>query len=183
MAKLLLPQKLEAVLLSDEPRSHRDAAMLDLAVLNGYRASEIAAVNRADINLKKRLIQRHRGDRVYWQPLLATHWTGWKMLIAAAPDSDSPLFVSVRGIRLSRVDVWRVLRGIGRNEKLRKPLHTRWLRHVLGSTLSNRHCQPAETTAAALGLAHLNGVQGYHRKPKWDKYPTSQSSGDDDLTI
>jgi len=174
MSTLALPRHLQALLSSERPRSPRNAAILDLAALNGFRASEIVAVNREDIDLAQRKIQRRLRGRSYWQPLNMTRWESWQTLCAAESGNNAPLFVSARSVRLTRIDVWRVLRQIGHEAKLRSPLTTRGLRQVIGKTLAAKHEQRAETTAAALGLAYLNGVQRYYATPDWSDYPKNE---------
>lgn len=171
MSRLLLPQMVESVLAPSERRSPRDSALLDLAVLNGFRASEIVAVNRGHIDLEACRIQRIRAKSSYWQPLLSCDWTPWVTLTSAAAKDQSPLFTSRQGRRLTRVDVWRLLRKIGEAEEMAQPLHTRALRHVLGRALAEQHQLPAQTIAAALGISHLNGTARYLPSPSWDDYP------------
>ena len=176
MLTLALPNRLQALLSSEKPRSPRNAAILDLAALNGFRASEIAAVNLEDVDLAQRKIQRQLRGQSYWQPLNVTRWESWQTLCAAGFGDNAPLFVSTRSVRLTRIDVWRVLRQIGHEAKLRSPLTTRGLRQVIGKTLAAKHGQPAETTVAALGLAHLNSVQRYYATPDWSDYPKSEEA-------
>lgn len=172
MAALRLPSSLKALLTTPRPRRPRDSAVLDLAALNGFRSSEIAAVNRNDVDLKQRRIHRHGRHRSYWQPLLVTDVKVWETLLSGlGQEAQEPVFTSVRGNRLSRVDVWRILRSIGRQEKQKKPLTTRRLRRILGTTVAKKHKQSPSTTAAVLGLTHLDSVQRYHPRPDWSDYP------------
>lgn len=148
----------------------RAVVIADLAILNGFGAGQIAALDCGDVDIVAGLIRRVRRERAWWMPLSCSNTTLWKELLGSSQPS-APLLVSRTGLRLSRVDVWRVLRDLGVQAQLKKPLNTRRTRKVFGYVLGRRNDQPAEAIAAALGNRGLEGIRDYLPAPKWADFP------------
>jgi integrase/recombinase XerC len=116
----------------------RDRAMFELMYSSGLRLAETVSVNVGDINLKDALVQvtgKGTKQRVVPVGTVACEWLrAWLSKRAAlAAGTETALFVSRRGTRLtaravqSRLARWAKIQGLDR------PVHPHMLRHSFAS--------------------------------------------------
>jgi site-specific recombinase XerD len=81
-----------------EPRGLRDRALLETLFSTGLRVSEVARLNRQDINLVTRefgVVGKGRKPRVVFLSAAAAEWLG--RYLGARPDRYKPVFTRTRG--------------------------------------------------------------------------------------
>lgn len=150
----------------------RDTVILELTLLNGFRPSEIAALDMVDVKIATPQIRRRmRGCRPRWQPLLIDNVASWtRLCMRENVQADAAFLETWQGSRISRVDVWRILRGLGTKAGIKKPVHARRIRKILAYTLARRHAQRAELVADVLALKGLQGVSAFLPRTDWSPF-------------
>lgn len=116
----------------------RARAMLELLYACGLRVSELLSLRPESVNMqegwvrvlgkgsKERLVPAHPRALVALRAYLSLRERRFKF---PAPE----LFLGRAGRRLSRVQFWRVLRGLGPRAKIRTPLYPHLLRHTFAT--------------------------------------------------
>jgi len=131
LPRTLAAADLEAALermIDDDPASHRDRALIEIAYSSGLRLSELVGLNRGDLDPRAGVLRvRGKGNRERVVPVGKTALAALEQhlartrrpaLAAAAPSeragararADEPLFLNPRGLRLSGRTVQRVVR-------------------------------------------------------------------------
>jgi integrase/recombinase XerD len=127
---------LKTVRMSNNPRSHRDLAILSILLEIGMSIGALVSLNLSDINLREFRIRigfsNEKESRV---SIPKSSGLIRKYLDEGRPEltqslSEEALFVSQLGGRISRQGIWQVLRIWGRRAKIRKNLSPRLLRHT-----------------------------------------------------
>jgi hypothetical protein len=140
----------------------RNVVIAELALFHGFSASQIAAMNVGNVDLKNCAVSRTAFDQ--WIPLVSDNIAAWKEIAESASETpDSPLLRTRRGVRVSRVDVWRVLRRLGVEAQLAVPLHTRRSRKWVGNALGRRAIIGIESLKLAMGVRDPRSVSRYLR--------------------
>ena len=142
----LSADQLVRVLKAAKEHGAREHAMFLFAVAHGARASEIANLRLADLNLKQATVHiaRLKGSLASTQNLLKVKgnplfdeekaFRAW--LAERKPDADSFIFNSQKSTRLNRATIFKLFRGICEAAKIEdKTLHKV---HVLKHTLAMR---------------------------------------------
>ena len=143
------------------PRGVRDRALIEVLYATGLRVSELAGLKIGDLNLDAGyLVCTGKGNKQRLVPLgsEATAWTR-RYLAEARPGllgrRAAPwLFVNSRGGRgLSRVGIWKILKGYGAEVGIVGRLTPHVLRHSFATHLLDRG---ADLRAIQLMLGHAD---------------------------
>ncbi|MEK7743005.1 MAG: tyrosine recombinase [Elusimicrobiota bacterium] len=145
----------------------RAKAMLELFYAAGIRASELISLRPEYANLgegwvrvmgkgsKERMVPIHERARRVLERYLRLREARF-----GARGSDSEMFLSRSGKRLSRVQLWRDLRMLGRRAKLSRELHPHLLRHTFATHLLRGGADP-RSVQELLGHSSLSTTQIY----------------------
>ncbi len=124
----------------DSPLARRDRAMAELFYSSGLRLSELAALDRGDIDRHARLVtvtgkgQRMRNLPVGGVALAALDaWLDCREQLARQPDAGDAVFISQRGGRISARNIQARLRLQGRRAGMPQDVHPHMLRHSFAS--------------------------------------------------
>ncbi|WP_425602292.1 tyrosine-type recombinase/integrase [Luteimonas aquatica] len=156
------PLPRQVVELTRIPERHlfadRNVVIVEAALLHGLGSTEIAALNAGDVDLARRCFRRPRSKA--WLPLHTSHWASWHRLTESA-DPSRPLCQSKSGRRMTRVDIWRVLRRVGIEGGLQRALHSRRARKWVGHALARRERVDPASLALAMGVSDLRAIAAY----------------------
>jgi integrase/recombinase XerC len=179
----LRPGEIEALLAAPrghEPTAQRDRAILELLYATGLRVAELVGLDWRDLDLKERVLRTvGKGDKERMVPFgrpaqaaLRAWRDGWKTLRhaaagrAASPDSageppgGEPLFVNLRGARLTDRSVRRILdRYVGETATARG-VHPHTLRHTFATHLLESGAD-LRAIQELLGHSSLSTTQRY----------------------
>ena len=150
------------------PRGLRDRALVELLYATGMRVTELLSLRAADLNLAAGYLTcTGKGDKQRIVPMGhdAVDWVGRyikEARPALAGRRASPwLFVNARGGgRLTRVGVWKVLKGYGLKAGLSGGLSPHVLRHSFATHLLERGAD-LRAIQIMLGHADLSTTQIY----------------------
>lgn len=125
-----------------EPYSLRDHALLELLYATGTRASEVAGLKIADVNLKIGYVRcLGKGNKERVVPLNKTAAAAVEQYIGllrpklAKQISGDFLFLSRTGKVLSRIEIWRIVKKYVRLAGLSRQMTTHTLRHCFATHL------------------------------------------------
>jgi len=142
------------------PRGLRDRAMIELLYATGMRVSELIGVRLADLHLDDHYLTCvGKGNKERLIPIgeQAALWIrryqrdGRSVLLKRR--SSPRLFVNARGLPLSRVGFWKILKGHGRGAHLPRSLSPHMVRHSFATHLLERG---ADMRAIQLMLGHAD---------------------------
>lgn len=152
----------------DTPRGLRDRALIEVLYATGMRVSELIGVRLTDLNLDAGYLTcTGKGGKERIVPLgdEATAWLR-RYLHDARPSlvaQGGPpwIFVNARdGHALTRVGVWKILKGYGRQAALRRDLSPHVLRHAFATHLLERGAD-LRSIQLMLGHSDLSTTQIY----------------------
>jgi integrase/recombinase XerC len=144
----------------------RDLAMFELFYSSGLRLSELAALNQTDLDLSDNslIVRIGKGGKSRILPVgskAVTAINNWlQQRLKNAPLTESALFVSIRGTRLSqrsielRLEQWCKKKGIAEH------IHPHMLRHSFASHLLESS-QDLRAVQELLGHSNLSTTQIY----------------------
>ncbi|NKI35065.1 site-specific tyrosine recombinase XerD [Wenzhouxiangella sp. XN79A] len=144
----------------------RDRAMLEVLYASGLRVSELAGLERANVNLRQGVVRvTGKGGKDRLVPLgdSACEWlTRWMDGPRRdwADDSDDAVFVSRRGRRLSRQGIWQRIRGQALALGFGSRLTPHKLRHSFATHMLD-HGADLRVVQMLLGHADLATTQIY----------------------
>lgn len=124
----------------------RDVCLMYMSYLHGFRVSEIIALKVSDIDLAGDSVYVQRlknglSTRQPLQPLEKQILARWLQVREAWRDCDSDrLFLSQLRPRLSRQQVYRMLRRYGELAGIDIVVHPHMLRHACGYSLADNGC-------------------------------------------
>jgi integrase/recombinase XerD len=166
----LTQAEMEALLsVSDGGRYHlaRAKTMAELLYATGVRASELIALKPEYVNLADRWIRVFgKGSKERMVPI---HERAQKALerflrlraaAFAGKTTDPEVFLGRGGKALSRVQLWRDLKALGRRAALSRELHPHLLRHTFATHLLQGGADP-RAVQEMLGHASLTTTQIY----------------------
>ena len=145
----------------------RAKAMLELFYAAGIRASELISLRPEYANLdegwvrvlgkgsKERMVPIHERARRMLERYLRLREARF-----GARGSESEMFLSRSGKRLSRTQLWRDLRMLGKKAKLSRELHPHLLRHTFATHLLRGGADP-RSVQELLGHSSLSTTQIY----------------------
>lgn len=125
-----------------EPYYLRDRAMLELLYATGVRASELAGLKCSDLNLDIGYLRcLGKGNRERVVPVGKVAISATKEYLQklrprlAKPESGDYLLLSRTGRRLSRIEIWRLVKKYARRAGMPKNLTVHTLRHCFATHL------------------------------------------------
>ena len=148
------------------PLGKRDRALLELMYATGVRVSEVVGIRLGDLDLEERLLRvLGKGSRERVVPFgeaaqyaLADYLShGRPRLLKGSTDR---LFLNRNGRPLSRVGVWKVLKGYAAKIGLQNRVHPHILRHSFATHLLKRGCD-LRALQELLGHASITTTQMY----------------------
>jgi integrase/recombinase XerD len=147
------------------PRGLRDRAMIELLYATGMRVSELVGIRASDLHLEAQYltcIGKGNKERIIPIGEQASDWVrryqrdGRPALVksTAGRRAASPrLFVNARGLPLSRVGFWKLLKEYGRRAGLPPSVSPHVLRHSFATHLLERG---ADLRAIQMMLGHVD---------------------------
>jgi integrase/recombinase XerD len=153
----------------DDPRSLRDRAVLETLYAGGVRIAELVGLDRADVDLadglvrvfgkgrKERVVPIGRVARAALDEYLRR---GRPELEGRRRPAGDPVFLNVRGGRLSRQACWRIVRDAGIRAGLGDGLSPHVLRHSCATHMLD-HGADIRVVQELLGHASLSTTQVY----------------------
>lgn len=143
--------------------SERDRAMIELLYSSGLRRAEVRALNVGDVDLLAgtlRVFGKGSKERIVPAGDAALKRLRDYLRSRGGPADGEPLFVNLRGERLSEEGVAFVVRRWVRRSSLLKKVTPHVFRHSFATHLLNRGCNIREVQEM-LGHANLNTTQIY----------------------
>ena len=153
----------------DDPRALRDRAVLETLYAGGLRIAELVGLDRADVDLtdglvrvfgkgrKERIVPIGRVARAALDEYLRR---GRPELEGRRRPQGDPVFLNVRGGRLSRQACWRIVRDAGIRAGLGDGLSPHVLRHSCATHMLD-HGADIRVVQELLGHASLSTTQVY----------------------
>lgn len=125
--------------------AERDECLIQMCFIHGFRVSEICHLKFSDVDLGAKVIHVHRlkNGLSTTQPLipleinLLERWFKVREKWRCSPDTDW-VFLSQKGGKMSRQQVYSLLRRYGQLAKISLALHPHMLRHACGYELANK---------------------------------------------
>jgi integrase/recombinase XerD len=157
----------------DDPRALRDRAVLETLYAGGLRIAELVGLDRADVDLADGLVRvfgKGRKERVVPIGRVARSALD-EYLRRGRPEMEGrrrrldsrqgdPVFLNVRGGRLSRQACWRIVRDAGIRAGLGDGLSPHVLRHSCATHMLD-HGADIRVVQELLGHASLSTTQVY----------------------
>ncbi len=119
-----------------EPLDLRDQAMAELFYSSGLRLSELASLNRNDIDFPDQVVTvTGKGGKTRNLPVGSVAIAAIKAWLAVRPDvaGEEALFTSTRGQRISVRNIQARLKKRGRETHMHQDVHPHMLRHSFAS--------------------------------------------------
>lgn len=127
----------------DNPRGLRDRAILELFYSSGLRVSELCSLKLQDIDLESGSlrVESGKGGKTRIVPVGRPATTAIRDYLAAArphlvkPHTGSDLFLSNRGLAISRKTIWVMIKQVAARAGIDKPVKPHLLRHSFATHL------------------------------------------------
>jgi tyrosine recombinase XerC len=148
---------------SADAASERDRAMIELLYSSGLRRAEIRSLNVGDVDLLSgtlRVFGKGSKERIVPAGDAALTVLRGYLRSRGGPADGEPLFVNLRGARISEDGVAFVVRRWVRRSSLLKKVSPHVFRHSFATHLLNHGCNIREVQEM-LGHANLNTTQIY----------------------
>ena len=127
----------------------RDKALLELMYACGTRVSEVLTLKISDLFFKEEVIRvlgKGSKERIIPIGRSAIHWVE-EYLLKSRPllekkmKSANILFLNVRGTKLSRMGIWKIIEKYSKHAALKKEVHPHTFRStpILTEIISNRY--------------------------------------------
>lgn len=121
----------------------RDRAMLETLYACGLRVSELINLKMNDLLLEEGLVRvLGKGDKERITPIgssamqwLAEYFSRSRPLLAKLKTSENYVFLNVRGKRLSRMGVWKIINGYALQAGIKQHIHPHLFRHSFATHL------------------------------------------------
>ncbi len=148
------------------PQGVRDRAILEVMYATGMRVSEVAGLRLTDLNADVgfvRCLGKGKKERIV--PL------GTKAVASVArylekvrprlvKSGAQELFLNRSGRRISRVSLWKLIKGYARKARIKKPIRPHILRHSFATHLLERGAD-LRSVQEMLGHANISTTQIY----------------------
>lgn len=149
------------------PEAKRDKSMLELLYATGLRASELIALNVADINLKTNNVRcASRNSKVRVVPIdqYIAQVVG-EYIRESRPklinnERETALFTNRRGERLTRQGFWQIIQGYADKAGLGKKVTPRSLRHSFAAHRLDGGAD-LQSIQKLLGHTHISTTRAY----------------------
>ncbi len=150
------------------PRGLRDKAMLETLYACGLRVSELVALELDQLNLRQGAVRVFgKGSKERLVPLgeqaiawLDRYLQEVRPVLLRGRDLGSALFVTNRGVPMTRQAFWHLIRRYARAADIDKPLSPHTLRHAFATHLLN-HGADLRVVQLLLGHRDLSTTQIY----------------------
>ncbi len=175
-----IPEQLAQRLLTEEQvmlmvgmeRNPRNHAILRLLYSAALRVSELCALTWADVQPNRDggqvTVMHGKGDKTRSIPISTATYQELLALKPASASPDAPVFIAegrVRGLRLSRIHVWRIVKTAAKRAGIPPETSTHWLRHAHASHAIDRKA-PLPLVRDTLGHANISTTSKYlHARP------------------
>jgi integrase/recombinase XerD len=171
LPKILPPQEVEVLLnqptKSQDPKSLRDKAFLELLYASGMRVSELVSLDTNDVVLEKKLVycsgkankQRALPISERAKQALRVYLENGRPSLARNPEEDA-LFLNHRGQRLTRQGLWLIIKGYVDAAGLDGGVTPHTLRHSFATHLLNGGAD-LHDVQKRLGHANISTTQIY----------------------
>ncbi len=118
----------------------RERAMLELLYASGLRVSELLSLTPESVNLQEGWVRvRGKGSKERLVPVHARAVAALKFYLLERErrfkSSAAELFLGRSGMKLSRVQFWRLLRALGKRAGIAAAVHPHLLRHTFATHL------------------------------------------------
>ena len=120
----------------------RDRAMLETLYATGMRVSELASFTCEKILFEEELVRiTGKGSKERIVPIggVAIYWIQEYLAVErpffSKPDTDSTLFLNVRGKKISRMGMWKIIQGYVRKAAVTKDVSPHTFRHSFATHL------------------------------------------------
>ena len=140
----------------------RDKALFTMIYATGMRINEILQLNIVDVEKSEVIRVTGKGEKVREIPLIKSAKIAIEEWLKIAPQNshDDPLFIGVRGTRLSARQVQKTMENIRNNLSLPKSATPHALRHSFATHLLEEGVD-LRTLQELLGHSNLSTTQGY----------------------
>ena len=152
---------------SDEPRTVRDRAILELLYAPGMRVSELVALNEGDVDLASASVRcfgkggKERVIPVYPRAVQAVEAYVTKGRVRLLRQSEEKaLFLNQRGERLTRQGLWLIVKGYVRQAGIKVAVTPHTLRHSFATHML-RGGADLRNVQELLGHANIATTQVY----------------------
>lgn len=145
----------------------RDRAMLELLYATGLRVSELVGLTQVQVALREGLVRvmgKGSKERIVPMGEEARHWIE-RYLVQARPQllagkSADSVFVTQRGVAMTRQGFWLLIKRHARAAGIQAPLSPHGLRHAFATHLLN-HGADLRVVQMLLGHADISTTQIY----------------------
>ncbi len=165
--EVLTVEEMERLLKVPDPSTAlgaRDQAILEVLYACGLRVSELCGLNIRDVG-ENSLLVRGKGNKervvpIAWVALTAvdhylSHFRGDEGAVEV-----QPLFISQRGRRIHRVEIWKRLKAYARAAQITKDISPHTLRHSFATHLLDNGAE-LRVIQELLGHAHISSTDRY----------------------
>jgi len=146
LPEVLTITEMETVLskpLTDEKLGLRDKALLEVMYACGLRVSELINLKASDIFLKEEIIRiLGKGSKERLVPIgsSAIHWINEYLkqsrpLLSKKMKSENYIFLNIRGSKLSRMGIWKIIDKYVKEAEIKKNIHPHTFRHSFATHL------------------------------------------------
>ncbi len=139
MPKYLTEEEMRKLLDSAKDNS-RDYAILSLLAYSGLRVSELCNLHVEDVDLSERVVYVHsgKGDKDRIVIISAKAAEAIENYLLSRQDSLEYLFSSQKSEKITRVQVFRIVKKYARKAGIKKNVTPHVLRHTLATTMLRR---------------------------------------------
>ncbi len=121
----------------------RDKALLELSYSSGFRVSEMINLKISDLLLKEEVVRvLGKGNKYRIVPVgssaidsLISYLQKFRPLLEKRMYSHNHVFLNVRGTKLSRMGIWKILRKYCEQAGIKKEVHPHTIRHSFATHL------------------------------------------------
>ena len=146
--------------------SDRDSCILVLLLSMGLTREEIRSLDVSDVSLSRgeMLIRNGKGERTVTIPEMAIgSIEGYLDVRVPTGRDDEPLFVSLKGNRMSATAVYRVVRKYADFSGLDRSITTHALRRTCAAYMIESGISP-DAIRRKLGFSDMNSLKGYENE-------------------
>jgi integrase/recombinase XerD len=148
------------------PQGTRDRAILEVMYATGMRVSEVAGLRVTDLNADVgfvRCLGKGKKERIVplgTKAVAAVARYLEKIRPRLAKAGVQELFLNRSGRRISRVSLWKLIKGYARKARIKKPIRPHILRHSFATHLLERGAD-LRSVQEMLGHANISTTQIY----------------------
>jgi len=148
------------------PQGTRDRAILEVMYATGMRVSEVAGLRVTDLNADVgfvRCLGKGKKERIVplgTKAVAAVVRYLEKIRPRLAKAGVQELFLNRSGRRISRVSLWKLIKGYARKARIKKPIRPHILRHSFATHLLERGAD-LRSVQEMLGHANISTTQIY----------------------